>query len=1275
MQGKPHERNPRVRFGEGEFASAKPRRGSLLNTNTLLPMAFLTVVMVARAETFKWVDVDTNSAVWRVASNWIDESGQPAVVAPWNDASQTVLFGPHTNSLVWQTISLDARESTAGGWTWAEAAMPAISQTGAAAPRRTLEVTTSATTSVGEYGAWLTLQDILPTDLLWTFTHGEFGFRLPSTVDTTLALSHVSAAKRVDVSVPTTGTKATLESVHEGGPLVKRGAGELEVKATSGSDAFFHVAEGTLTLDGHAESDAGDDVPVPGAWMHLDADRIDTMKFYTGNDGRTYVTNWADVRGNGTYAYYDAAWQRQPSQTYLTDTTHAPFLNDTLVAGRSVMDFGRARATQDEALGPLACVLTFSQTQTDVREVFCSMGLTLRADGIELFDVPVFNGTGFPFLPTRSKIVADYYSQTHAAAFGDIMVDGVRTSNQTGWPKTFGVVSVGLTNSVSLSSLANDRMYLERVGGLRIGEILIFTNSLTHAQRLAVHRYLQRKWTLSGSLEDSDAGAVTLASNNTAISVPEGRTAQVGEVTAIGGTVVKTGAGELRVGSIAGKMGADKVSVDVRGGSVTFGGLEPSATDRPAEGAYLWLDANKASSFVYDDQDAATVSEWHDCRETQTTVFAQKPVGCYDYIAGGKLPVRVTNAKGSLCAVDFGDWSKSNETSAFMKLDTVYVNRIYDAFIVQACTVSGSTSGNVFGSSAGVALMKTSATALLPTSYGLYQGRSAYWTVNGAVTDPMAANAVSFDVGDYNVVSVSSPYKLFVDLLGAKDRLNQGSRWGGVRIGEFIIYDRRLTPAERRQTIAYLMKRWRGTVPAYAEDATARIGTLTFPATQAAEVETDGALAVESIEGSNGTLVKSGEGTLSVSESIFDGAPTAISVAAGRLEMSGGSPLVGIMAKTAFHFDASDLDSMTLTVTETSGGSVTNVTNISDQRVVGLSAYAWKNPTQTSPNPISFSDPTLQTVETAPGVFNTVLDFGDLNVHDGYTWADGSLRNPTNFNAAAMRFSTTFDNIREAHTLFADSSSDGRRNVTIFSDDNQYHYLRGNNGVLLSGNARTEVVRTGSLMVDCEDVEYTSTLPSGMHLVSTVPAGDTSIGAIGADRNCVAGGCQVGELLGFTSALTSSERAFLQAHLMAKWLGKPKPVWTNDVVTASVAEGATLAFGDSDVIRLGVLGGEGTVEAGTVLANGSLSLTPGKPLTISGAFVQEGSQTVDLGAMSRNIPTGEYLVLAATVYDRLNLTSWHIASELPVNRVFSFALKDGAVCLRVERLALKVVIR
>lgn len=1237
----------------------------------LLSVVMVSLVLCAVAEEVVWTNGVATTADWRRAANWTDGSGQPLAEAPIGNADQSATFVRLSTPELAQEIDLAARLTTGSTWDWETCVLPSLAEASTLPSRRTLNISTAIST-VGEYGVWLVVQDIVAPDFLWKFANGQIGLRLPSTGSKTIAVSHVSPVNGLEIEVPTSGTKATIETVHDG-VLVKRGAGELEVKTTSGLGARFHVTKGTLTLDGSGASEVGDDVPVPGAWMHLDADNAATRLGYTGDDGRHYVTNWSDVRGNGTYAYLNTG----RTATDAKPAFKAPFLNTTLIPGRTVMDFGRAYgdATQDPALGPVGCALDLCRSCSYVREVFFAIGRTQKKDGSWVYHIPPLGEESqIPFLPGSTMIIATKYMGSYPvmgnAAYGDIFVDGERTSNTHAYPNEFGIVSIGLTNRVEVSVIASDRRSKDCTGGIRLGEILVYTNTLTHAERLAVHRYLQHKWTKRTEPEDLDAGSVTLANDaSVAISVPANHTAKIGEVASVGGTVVKTGEGVLKVGSLEGKMGESVPSVDVRGGAVTFGGLASVSSDEPASGAWVWLDATKGSTFVYEDESTKTLSEWHDCRADQTAIYAKKPTGKKDYVEGKALPVVTDNVVGEKSVVDFGDYTTLNDTSAFMQVGSLNSAYVYEAFIVQRFKTSNAFSGNIFGSSSGTALMRGSASMLLRTTYGKCSGRAALWTVNGAVTDPVGTGAIGFNTDDFNVFSVSSSDKLFVDLLGAKDRLGQGSYWGGVQVGEFLAYDRKLTSAERRQTIAYLMNKWQGRMPTFARDST-EVSKLSFAADKPAVLESDSALTVGAVGGSNGTIVKRGAGSVSIGESLK---PTAavFSVEAGRLEARV-DYLNEILAKTAFHFDATDIDSMTYTVEDRDGKTVTNVTKIADQRVAGLTAKTWTNPTETKTDPISFSDPTLVTVQTADGVTRTVLDFGDQNIH-------GSRRDNVHTNAAGMRFTTTFDNIREAHTIFADTDAYGNRGVTIISDDSTYNYLRGGSGKLIGSASygKTVPVRDGLIYVDDEAASPDDVLPAGHHLFSAVPTESTSVGAIGVDRNIVAGGCQVGELLGFTEALPSAESAYLRGCLMAKWFGTARPAWTNDIGAVSVEAGATLSFGTDAMIRPMSLAGGGTIEASRVIGEGNLSIVAGAPLQVSGVFAQGGpvAVSVDFSKVADKRGTLSYDIVAATAFDNLDLSAWTLVSDLPRRGTARFCREGNRIVLKINPFGTLLIVR
>ena len=62
------------------------------------------------------------------------------------------------------------------------------------------------------------------------------------------------------------------------------------------------------------------------------------------------------------------------------------------------------------------------------------------------------------------------------------------------------------------STIASDQDIADRVGGVQVGEILIFTNELTRAERLRVNARLLGKWAKKGVATESDVGQVFLQS-------------------------------------------------------------------------------------------------------------------------------------------------------------------------------------------------------------------------------------------------------------------------------------------------------------------------------------------------------------------------------------------------------------------------------------------------------------------------------------------------------------------------------------------------------------------------------------------------------------------------------------------------------------------------------------------------------------------------------------------------------------------------------------------
>lgn len=105
----------------------------------------------------------------------------------------------------------------------------------------------------------------------------------------------------------------------------------------------------------------------------------------------------------------------------------------------------------------------------------------------------------------------------------------------------------------------------------------------------------------------------------------------------------------------------------------------------------------------------------------------------------------------------------------------------------------------------------------------------------------------------------------------------------------------------------------------------------------------------------------------------------------------------------------------------------------------------------------------------------------------------------------------------------------------------------------------SDTVKSGATDLDGIKVAGSTTeLPTNeFHLVSVVTTGNTTIGALGNDRNYRSGGQQIAEVIFFDRALTAAEQATVDAYLMEKWFGV---TLSRQVVNLTLKHGTRLAL-------------------------------------------------------------------------------------------------------------------
>jgi hypothetical protein len=198
------------------------------------------------------------------------------------------------------------------------------------------------------------------------------------------------------------------------------------------------------------------------------------------------VARWNDLSGAGNYADQTAAAQ-QP--TYL-----ASGLN-----GKGIVDFG------DSVYGnPLTTYQPWMQFRnasgtalniSNVRTVFWVCGMDAGSNGFLLGD-----DNNYHFHRGQQNQIWDGANGWASANIrnGSTYLNGVKVDGTaTVLPTAYSIISLVTTGNVETSMLTRDRTY--RSGGIKLGELLIYSTALTDAERISVEAYLHTKWFFPGN--------------------------------------------------------------------------------------------------------------------------------------------------------------------------------------------------------------------------------------------------------------------------------------------------------------------------------------------------------------------------------------------------------------------------------------------------------------------------------------------------------------------------------------------------------------------------------------------------------------------------------------------------------------------------------------------------------------------------------------------------------------------------------------------------------
>ena len=671
------------------------------------------------------------------------------------------------------------------------------------------------------------------------------GLDLMGTVERPSTINKYFLATFPWFGVPSEGGCGRISRFMGGGMFGKDGVGELIVGGPIGLTSGLIVNAGPIVIA--ATEEPRSDCPAEGSVFHVDASLASSLLTYE-EGGRTYVTNWLDATGNGMYAKSD----NYKNGDFVLGT---PYLADHTVNGHPLVDFGKyftsSGGTQSET-EPASWMEWRKGSGFKEVSGICEMFLALESKPGSV--APIGHNSNMALrLNTNSGCVLD-------TSFGDVRIDGAPFVERYGCPTDMGnfhIVSVALKSPTSgMGGWFGRSGSFAIVGGFRLGEAIVYTNTLTEAERRQTIAYLKQHWMPEKSsraeAHEWDLGDLVVGTNATSIKVAETDVARVRRIRmATDRSLIKEGSGTLAVDRVE----PANAPVIVNGGSIRFtdnAGPAKLLTAMP-DNPIFHFDAT-ASSFDLKAGSETEIEAWHDCRVGSEVVAAPAS-------SDWELPqLDSTGSPTGLPVVKFPTPAVGGSYPNAPRLVFQDCN-CHEGFIVWKCTTSSGSYAPQHFSDYGKGYLAFRTRKVLLGSIGATQSPTvggAVWSVNGQVINPFDD---SFDDmggnSDFVVIHFTSPTPILVNAMAALNK----SYGGGCAIGEMVGYDRLLTDAERRGAEAYLMKRWLGKEH---PDNIAWAGTLTFGADAEAVIDTACDIAPATLATSSATLTKKGLGTATV---------------------------------------------------------------------------------------------------------------------------------------------------------------------------------------------------------------------------------------------------------------------------------------------------------------------------------------------------------------------------------------------------------------------------
>ena len=758
------------------------------------------------------------------------------------------------------------------------------------------------------------------------------------------------------------------------------------------------------------------------------------------------------------------------------------------------------------------------------------------------------------------------------------------------------------------------------------------------------------------------AADVLTLTGDVEIAVPAGTTNHIEFLLGGNHTITKTGAGCLEIGIVTNTG----VSIAVSGGTLAFSDPRTLTTT----GTLFHVDASLASSLVTVTENGTNfVTRWNDAEG-----------GAYyaTYDTARPRPMLAVNHAAGLDMIDFGQLYYSSDKGA------AHADATRDPLDAATQAILKSGYGAAFNISAQISGVKDYVYVMqdreeskdlvaVTTSYEIpgpsVLGPSANYGGRGGGcngTSPfliyrrMHGNATSdyFLDGSWsgiNPLQTRPAAEQIHVLYHTKDfelpfsTLGRCESYGGMRIGEVIMFNRLLAADERRLLIAALCSKWRGM----------SFASLTLA--QGTSLHVNGHKLTVGAFTDGGATEISGDGQLAVTK-YTDLAPFPVagnSVTPGPLAYYPVHPGYAFMADGAVNVTNGMLRFEYLSAagmfTKTGSGALkvaavgTGVTGIA---VEGGSLVVSAREGQSPVSRFDMSDESHMTVEENEDGTNYVTQILDLvggttsatvlnenivvgtsrpipkpflarNIRNGHTMLDfGTMASTANTNGygAAMKLSSGKTRLGEIYCVFEDNEEAktypipevsyaatgylGPSPLSVAGNPQGDLYLmrgqggNGNGFWLLYGNVHSIHMSGSQCRVNNVDHNVKTLIPNELNVVQyrtkdnacvlSVGYMGLSMLGTGIPARYVRGGCRIGEVAMFTYEPQDEVRRAAARELLHKWKGTANPVTYDSL---SVAAGTSFRQDEADV-TVGSLSGAGTVDMSVTLgANGVLETT------------------------------------------------------------------------------------